>query len=1123
MSQSNDQTPDAQSGEPKPAPNAPSSASTLTKLVVGGVIGGFAAAKALGLLSIAAKAAAPAAVGYLARKLSEAPEKGTDPPQPSTPPPSPVAKESDEKAPEPAAALPQVAAPETAPAPEIEAKEEESDEHFFDPFASGKPNPAISPLAKNAPAPPRLEEKVVPKADAFMKDEAEEEQITEEAPKPSFSDILEELEASKPSEIEPFEPAAEEEPEQTPVAGQEEAEAAEAAAAEAAVAKIPTPPAPASAFPPLTPMFGVLATGATAAAAFSGKSEDLPELTSESEPDSPAVEAVTAHEFPSISDTELDSDDTEVSPFDLPAPLVSDASAIAPDQSPFPSLTEIEDEIPELPVSPVEATVAPAPAPIEEEKIEEEKDVFGFLDHSDDPEENPSLPFPGAKPWSTSGFTPSPQVSPFLIEDDFNFKGEKTNGPAPQDGPISPLWTTQPTAEEPPQAAPEAPGAMPSQFFELPPAVEAPTSFVPPASTPFTQIPAAREEGSKPFPKNPWDELPVAPIVSPATQSKPSLPAAAHDEPLEADLNEDPPQPFIPSGFSPSFPSAVSSPFDTDDDGPIQPLHTEAFDLPASPKSPFPAANSPFADAPHQPKAADFDPIQVFLEGQDDDDKASGTQGEPFLPAAKVDVEEAQNRAGTKPAFPTPWDSPESTIDDDDEENEVATPFIPNPRSNPFAKADKKETTPESERTPQGSSPFLNLDKSAPSSHNPFPGTETAKKSEPLPIPFPDERTPITKKRSLLLPITLIGLAAAGAGAGGYFLINANRDKQDNGDTAVTGAPAVTLPVVKKDAAPEITPTEPTEPEITTAPSVPLDPDGELINPPIEPAPPELIDPLLPLAPVDPEIFDKIDTPFDSAPETILPATPVDVPDPAGNPAGIDSPPKATIPSIPGAPETSEELGAIRIDSEKTIKAFLNANTIEERMLFSHNVDGLKEAMSQYYTNGVSPGPIPTTSVEMKIKGNVPGTSFETFLYHIATPSQPQGFPVSIEETTLGFRVDWEAFVQFNDNLLKNFLDNPGGAPGQFYVILRRSHFFGEKNPDSSNLLSYRVISPIATDIETFAFVDKRKVIGEYFDSNFTWGRTYRPVLKLKWELDPNDKPRVIVEELIRSSWRGGK
>jgi hypothetical protein len=1045
-----DSIPSAESATPKQS----SEASTVTKLIVGGVVGGFAAAKAISLLSFAAKAAAPATLGYLARKVSETSRNS---PPTATPPNAP-----------PVAPAPQPAQAEPEPEEEITSKQANEEEiettQFFDPFAS----PSVAPLAKTptlsklAPepepeqvasvdmtgddAPTVAEEKLA----AFL---AEELPISEEPPAVAVPPIVSELPAEEVATVE---------------------KATETSPALSHLPDIAT----------VAVATGIVSTAAAAVTKFAG--EPIAEVTPQEEPESKALTPTPALEplAPLAPIT------AALAPVSAPAPEPHTAEE-PPSDFPFPSLTDIDEDIlptgsPSIDLSSTEP-IAPS--------AQTEPETYGFLDTSDEQsaqtdEQTPAPPSASAnpQPWASSGFSPSPHVSPFFIEEDFDISMQ---APAPEETQLP--------------AAPAPAPALPDNFFaaveKAPEQSAAPSdavaAFFPPTPQPANDLP--EPAGKAHLAKNPWDDLPPQPAK---TES------------------------FLPPQTAETFPSSANSPFSPAgtvspagaEDGDDEPFFagSSAFDLPESfkPGEPIIApakkpeslpvaefeiddSNEPVSNpklAPFGiPPQSSFDPINVFLEGQD-------TAPAVSKPAAF----QQETPAETKITYPEPWATPEQEGDD----SEVPTPFIPSQRNNPFAHAKTADSNGDRTPPPFGadtSSPFLSLDKAAPSPRDPFQSPAILGKGA---APYPDEKSPIVKKKSALLPIALISLAAIGAGAGGYFIINAKQQPNE-----IPEAPAIITPKETPPVASEFTPINPSieEPatpaaEETNRTPAPLPQEPIAAEPAISIIPEETTpETAMPAIPLDPAAT--------AEPETVIAAQPATaVPDPKGNPAGIDLP-KVT---------SAEDLGAIRIDAEKTINAFLNAQSIEERMLFAHEVDNLKETMIAYYEGGgVSPGTIQTTAVEMKIRGNVPGTKYQTFLYHITTPTQQQGFPVSVEETELGFRVDWEAFVQFNDNQLKNFLATPESTPGNFYVILRRSHFFGAKDKEAENILSYRVISPIATDIETFAFVDKRTAVGEFFDKNYTWGRTYRPVLGLKWEKTDDGKTRVLISEQIRSSWRG--
>ena len=47
----------------------------------------------------------------------------------------------------------------------------------------------------------------------------------------------------------------------------------------------------------------------------------------------------------------------------------------------------------------------------------------------------------------------------------------------------------------------------------------------------------------------------------------------------------------------------------------------------------------------------------------------------------------------------------------------------------------------------------------------------------------------------------------------------------------------------------------------------------------------------------------------------------------------------------------------------------------------------------------------------------------ELDIFQITTPQHQDGFPVSVEETAGGPKVDWGSFVEFHDNALGKFIN----------------------------------------------------------------------------------------------------
>ena len=137
---------------------------------------------------------------------------------------------------------------------------------------------------------------------------------------------------------------------------------------------------------------------------------------------------------------------------------------------------------------------------------------------------------------------------------------------------------------------------------------------------------------------------------------------------------------------------------------------------------------------------------------------------------------------------------------------------------------------------------------------------------------------------------------------------------------------------------------------------------------------------------------------------------------------------------------------------------------------------------------------------------------------------------MTVEETSSGFRTDWEAYVQFKDAHLQDFLNNPvvgkdgKGEVKTFNVILRRAHDFTDEVPDSENKYCYKIDAPVDNLDGGFAFIPKFSDYGQELDSKIKWLMLYFPIVDLRWERDPkypNSKPYVRLLKIRQFNWRG--
>ena len=142
----------------------------------------------------------------------------------------------------------------------------------------------------------------------------------------------------------------------------------------------------------------------------------------------------------------------------------------------------------------------------------------------------------------------------------------------------------------------------------------------------------------------------------------------------------------------------------------------------------------------------------------------------------------------------------------------------------------------------------------------------------------------------------------------------------------------------------------------------------------------------------------------------------------------------------------------------------------------------------------------------------------------VISPDHPEGFPVSVEETTDGYKVDWDAYIQCKDRLLEKYYSSKPAVPEEFYVTLKRSHHFDpDGTADTSvlgNKLCFKVSSPLPTDTSQFVFADPNSVVGRELEARIQWNKVYFPVVELEWvPADGEHNGYMRISKFARDTW----
>jgi|GEM_PF-2406666 len=307
-------------------------------------------------------------------------------------------------------------------------------------------------------------------------------------------------------------------------------------------------------------------------------------------------------------------------------------------------------------------------------------------------------------------------------------------------------------------------------------------------------------------------------------------------------------------------------------------------------------------------------------------------------------------------------------------------------------------------------------------------------------------------------------------------------------------------PAVPLSAAPEIE-IRPalSEPAPGFDPEVPLPPPaGAPVIPPA--AVPDAAEPAAPSPPPEP-------VPAAASPSASL-----------GKGAASLLPDISPAPLAPGGgeafPATDAQAGA-----QEALTLFLQARTWPDRLVLSHGGGSLRDEMEQYYRKAKD-GPQTPTSVQFIASAPLPDGVGTLQVFHVTFADLPQGFPVPVRQTEDGWKIDWQAFVEFREGRLKKFLAKYQEAPAIFRVRLQRAHYQDRAVPNLEKKHVFRISAPIDGH-EGYVFVDQGdSIAGPKIADKLQWDTIHHVMAKLKWVKGTTGRGYVELRDIVSESWR---
>lgn len=218
---------------------------------------------------------------------------------------------------------------------------------------------------------------------------------------------------------------------------------------------------------------------------------------------------------------------------------------------------------------------------------------------------------------------------------------------------------------------------------------------------------------------------------------------------------------------------------------------------------------------------------------------------------------------------------------------------------------------------------------------------------------------------------------------------------------------------------------------------------------------------------------------------------------------------------LPGVPQDLPP-GSPESKARATLENLLQASTPEELEPLVHQpTEALRLADALYPDGNLKPTPY--RKILFDGGQQVPGSTHKTRLFRVVTDTNPMGFPVAVQDTDSGPRIDFTAFAQCRDELLDKFMNTPSAPPSKFLVVLRRGHYFGDKLTDEeqSRLLCLEVSSPNPASAKYSVFVPRGTALGKAALGKYAWDKIYTPTV----ELTHADR-HVAISSIVQDTWQ---
>ena len=215
--------------------------------------------------------------------------------------------------------------------------------------------------------------------------------------------------------------------------------------------------------------------------------------------------------------------------------------------------------------------------------------------------------------------------------------------------------------------------------------------------------------------------------------------------------------------------------------------------------------------------------------------------------------------------------------------------------------------------------------------------------------------------------------------------------------------------------------------------------------------------------------------------------------------------PPAPTPAL-GAGPTVKNVPPVCKPALDGLLGFLGAKNWHERLKYTQLADQIESKVKMYYAS-TPDGPVDVDEIQYLRHDEDPqvGRGMHA-VFVLFSRNWEFGFPIMVEVTPDGARVDWLTFIEFKDDMLNKFLGHYMEERVQFHVGIHRTHYFDDNIPGLDQKEQFAVSSPME-NVRGFVFVPKGTPFARSLASTISWDKEASwVVVELQWRKEGNSK-----------------